>query len=999
MKLLMKRLMNIGSLSEQNRQRHQRCQSRPSGWNTGVNATIAVLGACCVLLVMLLTALLATTLLHAQAPAPAPTQAPAPASVGTGLITGTITDGESGDVLRGATVQLVGTKRGSIADVKGTYTVRGLAAGSYTLRFNYIGFKPKTVENIIVADGKTVTLAIVLESAVKKTEEVVVQAARINDNAAAMLAQRKNAAQVSDGIGEAEIKKLPDSDAGQALKRVPGVTLVEGKFVYVRGVSERYSNTTLNGATLSSTEPDKKAFAFDMFPAEFLQNATVAKSFTPDLSGNFAGGLVQLNTVDFPEKFFLKASLATTYNDNVTFRPDGFNTYDGGRTDWLGIDDGTRKLPENMPADRRGMDNLLRRAGDLNDEMGAATWIAAGKAFNSNVWQQRRMSAPLNTSVGLAFANVLRGEENEFGIMANLNYGNGYAVNTMTRGGIQSNGTLQFGGAGTQSSRSVNWGGLLNLAYKIGASSSLTFKNIYNRSSDDEVVELNATDNPQQRDRRFYSAQFVEKTMYSGQLGGEHTFSTLSNAVLDWKVGYSTSRRDEPDLRRLRYSSEIGRNEYTADIPRTPQGDGTVAGRFFSGLQDNLWTGAFNLQVPLDGGVKLKAGALMERRTRSFGARSFTIVQSRAILQDVDLDLDLSQSPSSLLVAGNFRGDGLGIAEDSKLSDAYSASEELNTGYVMGDVPFQLGGFDLRVIGGVRVEHSIQRLNSFETNGDLVSIAPAFTDFLPSLHLVFKATNDMNIRASATRTLARPSLREFAPFAFFDFQSQSRVQGNPNLIRALINNYDLRYEWFVAPGEVFAVSAFYKTFENAIEETIQPGSVIARTFANARGIASNYGVEVELRKSFGFVAPELEPLMFSSNLSLVNSNITVTQGSLTDSRQMWGQSPYSLNLGLFYTAPVLNTSFNVGYNRIGSRIVQVAQLGLYEVRSGQSPHVFELPRDVVDVSVMQPIGALELKLVVRDIFNQPLVWEQLGTRIATNIRGRSLTFGVSYRFE
>jgi hypothetical protein len=923
----------------------------------------------------------------------------ATAQAGGGIITGKITEAETGDVLRGATVQVIGTKKGAIVDVKGTYIIKGVPAGTYSLRFNYIGFKAKTVEGVEVKDGQTANIVVSLESAVKKTEEVVVEVKRLNDNASAMLAQRKNAAQVSDGIGEAEIKKLPDSDAGQALRRVPGVTLSEGKFVYVRGVSERYNNTTLNGTALSSTEPDKKAFAFDIFPAEFLQNANVAKSFTADLPGNFTGGLVQLNTIDFPEKFLLKASISTTYNDNVTFRSQGFSTYEGGRTDWLGIDDGARKLPATVPSTRRGMDELLKRAGDLNDDTGAATWIELGKSFNGNLWRQQSINAPVNTGFGLAFANLFRFDDDEFGVVANVNYGNSYMVNTMTRGGIQSNGQLQFAGNGAQANRSVSWGGLLNLAYKIGSTTSITFKNIFNRASDDEVVTLDATDNPQQRDRRYYSAQFVEKTLYSGQLGGEHTLGFVNNAVLDWKVGYSSSRRDEPDFRRLRYSSEIGRNQYNADIPRTPQGDGSVAGRFYSGLQDDLWTGGFNIQVPFEGGLKLKLGALLERRTRSFSARSFTIIQARTIIPEVDLDLNLSQSPSTLLSSENFRGDGLGMSEDSKLSDTYSASEDLNAGYAMADFPLQLGGLDFRIIGGVRVENNVQRLNSFETNNSPISIAPTFTDLLPSLHIVYKATNDMNVRASATRTLARPSLREFAPFGFFDFQSQSRVQGNPNLIRSLVNNYDLRYEWFIAPGEVLAVSGFFKTFENAIEETIIPGSVIARTFSNAQGIATNYGLEFEFRKSLGFLTPDLQTLVFSSNVAIINSNITVTQGSLKDTRAMWGQSPYSINLGLFYTMPVLNTSINVGYNRIGSRIVQVAQLGQYEVKAGQSPHVFELPRDVVDLSFIQPFGALEVKLLFRDLLNQQLAWEQLGTRIASNIRGRAITLGVSYKFE
>lgn len=932
----------------------------------------------------------------------AQTSPTAPATAAVGTISGRVSDAEGGEILRGATVQVLDTKKGAYSDVKGTYSIKGVPAGKYSLKFNFIGFTSKTVSDVEVKAGETTQLNVVLQSAVKKTEEVVVTVKRINDNAAAALAQRKNAAQVSDGITEAEIKKLPDADAGQALKRVPGVTLVGDKFVYVRGVSERYSNTTLNGAALTSTEPDKKAFAFDMFPAEFLQNANVAKSFTPDLPGNFAGGLVQLNTIDFPERFLLKASLSSSYNDNVTFQANRFSTYEGGSRDWLAIDDGTRALPASAPANRRATDALLARAGNPNDANGAADWVELGKAFNSNVWKQRQISAPVNAGIGLAFAApITLGDNEELGIVANLNYNNSHNINTVSRNGILSNGQLQFETNGLQTTQSAGWGGLLNFAVKFGGSSSITFKNIYNRSMDNEVVALDGQDVGQNRDRRYYSAQFVEKTLYSGQLGGEHTFAALGNSLLDWRVGYSSSRRDEPDFRRLRYSRTLGNtNEpFRADIPATQQGDGTVAGRFYSGLTDDLLTGGFNLTLPFENNIKLKTGYLFERRDRTFAARSLTIILARAILSDVPTDLDLTQAPGALLSSENFRGDGLGISEDSKTSDTYTADETLHAGYVMGDVPFQIGDLEFRAIGGVRVESNVQRLNSFSDQGTPIQRSPSFVDILPSAHLVWKLTKDANIRISATRTLSRPSLREFAPFAFFDFQSQSRVAGNPNLIRSLINNFDLRYELFMAPGEVFAVSGFYKTFENAIEETIQPGSVIARTFTNAQGIASNYGVEVEIRKSFGFVAPALESLSFNGNVALINSSLTISQGSVSETRQMWGQSPYSINAGLSYTIPDVGTSFNVGYNRFGARIVQVAQLGVYELRNGASPHVFELPRDVVDISVMQSFGGLDIKFLVRDLLNQQLVWEQIGTRIATNLRGRTFTLGLSYRFQ
>ncbi|HBB25006.1 MAG TPA: TonB-dependent receptor, partial [Bacteroidetes bacterium] len=241
-----------------------------------------------------------------------------------GSIEGKVTDASTGEALRQASISVVDTKRGGYSDTKGAFKIKNLVPGTYSLRVTYVGYEPRIVEGVVVNPDAVTTVSVLVSATSRAGKEVVVAAAKINDNAAAMLIERKNASQVSDGVGREEMSKLPDSDAGQALKRVSGVTLLDGKYVYVRGVSDRYSNTTLNGAALTSTEPDRKAFAFDMFPTDLLENANVVKSFTPDLPGNFAGGLVQLNTVDFPSSKGLKVSASQGFNDFVTFKDNAF---------------------------------------------------------------------------------------------------------------------------------------------------------------------------------------------------------------------------------------------------------------------------------------------------------------------------------------------------------------------------------------------------------------------------------------------------------------------------------------------------------------------------------------------------------------------------------------------------------------------------------------------------------------------------------------------------
>ena len=919
------------------------------------------------------------------------------------IISGKITDGSTGDIMRSVTVELLtkdkqSTKKGAYSDVTGKYTIKKVQQGVYSLRFRYVGYETKLIENIEVPTGKNITVNVTLSPETKKADEVVVTARANKESKEAILAQRKNSAQVSDGVGQEEIAKLPDGDAGQALKRITGVTVVGDKFVYVRGVSERYNNTTLNGAALTSTEPDKKAFAFDMFPSEFLQSANVIKSFTPDMPGNFAGGLVQLNTIDFPQGFAFKVGLSSAYNDNVSLKGGAFQTYAGGATDWLASDDGTRALVSGMPSTSTELDNLIRRAGNPEADNGAAAreWIALGRSFNSGVWKQDAIAAALNTGTSISYSNLFDIADNDFGIIASANYSNGYTINQIGRAGLSGAGNEQYNYAGSVSTRSMGWGGLFNMAYKLGGHSTLSFKNIYNQSADDEVVLLQGNDYNQDRERRFYSAQFVEKSLYSGQVAGQHNLP--GDILTEWNGGFSRSTRNEPDLRRLRYSRQNSNELFSADVPsETAKGDGTVAGRFFSDLIDNAYTAGLNITIPVST-MKIKTGALLERRDREFGARSFTIIQSKSVFPDVDPEgINLTASPDKLFDSTNFRANGLGIAEDSKKSDQYGAEEQLNAGYAMVDMPFSVGDEQFRIITGVRVENNTQRLPAVYTgDNQLISIERNTTDILPALNLIWKTSENTNVRVSGSQTLTRPNLREFAPFAFFDFQRQARVQGNTDLQRALIWNFDARYEYFPRPGEVLSVSTFYKSFENAIEETILPSSGNpVFSFQNAAGTALTYGIELEVRKQLGFITEDLENLGASLNVSLISSEVNVRQGNINDTRPMWGQSPYSVNLGLFYQHPDIGTQVNLGYNRSGERIIQVGLLGSYDFAN---PHVYEQPRDVVDISVSQPIIAgLEARMVIRDVLNQELIWLQGGRNVASNLRGRTLNFSIGFK--
>lgn len=930
-----------------------------------------------------------------------------------GSITGKVTDAETGEGLRSATISVVEAKKGAYSDTKGAYTVKKLPNGTYTVKFSYVGYDSKTIEKVVIDGTKPVVLNVVLGITKTSGKEVVVEANRINDNAAALLSQRKNATQVSDGIGREEISKLPDSDAGQALKRVSGVTLVEGKYVFVRGTSDRYSNTTLNGSSITSTEPDKKSFAFDMFPSELLESANIVKSFTPDLPGNFAGGLVQLNTIDFPQGQSIKLSGSQGFNDYVTFKGNGYLNTKGGSGDAFAFGSSDRAIPSAFPQTRAEMNTLKSEINqglaDPNNPTGQAAIArmnSIGREFNNQLWETNSQTATPAGSLSLTYTDVVAvGEVDQLGIVASANYGTSFQNNSLVRAGVLSNLTDKlFEFKGVSSSQSTSWGGLFNIAYRIGSASTISFKNAYNRSADIDNVDIYGENFAQGQVRRLFSFQYVEKQLYSGTLAGEHTIESFNNALLEWKAAYSNSKRDEPDFRRLQFLRQATDSGAPLDaaFDLAPQGSGSQAGRFYSNLNDDALSYILNFQLPVTTEIKVKVGGLLENRSRTFAARSVTIVQGQN--NDITNELRIKDSVytpdlSAFFADSNYdvTKDRLSYSEDSKLSDRYDAQENLVAAYAMIDMPFNLG-VDMRFIGGARIEKNIQKLNSFNVTNSAVNVNQEILDVLPALNLVIKPTESMNIRASVSQTLARPGLREFAPFQFYDFQQQATVQGNPELKRALIQNFDLRWEYFPGAGEVISVGGFYKKFTNAIEETLFPQqSEIVRSYANAQGDANNLGVEFEIRKSLGFIDTFMEQFVVSINASLISSSIIVDQAGVRDERSMWGQSPYTVNLGLFYTNPDSRTQVTLGYNRNGKRIIQVGLIGFYQ---GDSPHVYELPRDVIDFSVVQPLGSnLEFKLAVRDLLNQPLRWEQSGQLIQSNIRGMNVSLGFGFKLN
>jgi len=888
-----------------------------------------------------------------------------------GQISGRVSDTKTGDALIGANVGLVEMATGAAADLEGNYTIRNVPPGTYTLRFTYISYATKIVNGVVVEAGKTTALDVILQEAAIQGKEVVVEASLITSTENAVLQQQRKAATIGDGVAAEQIKRSPDATSGDALRRVTGVAIVDNKFIYVRGTSERYSNALVNGAQLSSTEPDKKAYAFDTLPSNLLENTVISKSFTPDLPGNFSGGLVQINTVEFPEDFSIRLGVSGAYNSMATAA--SFQSYEGGKYDYWGVDDGSRALPAAVNGKKVVSSNYSK--GELQN---------IARSFR-NIWSPKTSKAPLNSSYTVSIGDGTQLFGNSFGYIAAFSYRNSYDRVELERNDFNFDASPQYEFNGEQHRFSTLWGGLMNMSYKLGDFHKLSLKNLYNRSGDDEVVTFSGNNYDYGAEWQNTGLRFVSRATYSGQLMGEHAFPSVFGLKWDWRASYSVSEREEPDYRRVIYAREINSADpFVANISFVP--NPSSGGRFFANMNDDIRSLATDFSVPIATG-KIKLGGMHQRSERDFTARNFafkTTAQTNSTF--------LYSALEDLFVEEHLGDRGFVIDEITNKSDKYDANEKLSAGYLMFDLPFQIWQKNLRMIAGVRVESNEQKLNSFDLQDRPVAVKVKNTDVLPAMNLTYSFSDAANLRAAYSRTVSRPEFRELAPFAFYDFSTLSVIYGNPELRRALVTNYDLRFEVFPSVGEIFSASVFYKNFDDAIEEVIVPTTELTRSFGNAER-AKNFGFELEARKSLDFVSKKLANFSATGNYTWVDSKVNVAASNSAigkKNRRLQGQSPYMINFGMLYNNFNFGTSVSVLYNRFGERIAQVGSL--YDA------DIVEQPRDLFDVTLTQNFATrYEIKISAKDIWGKEQVFVQDGRKVKGNLKGSTYSVGLSVK--
>ena len=863
-----------------------------------------------------------------------------------GRIEGKVTDAVSGSKLSSVSIQVVETNQTTAADIDGRFSISVDGGKKYTVKFSAVGYKAKTVEDVEVIAAKTTTLDVTLNNASKTEVGVEVRSSAKKESVNAMISLQKNTAVVAQVISAEAIRRSPDKNTGEILKRVPGASVQEGKFLVVRGLSDRYNQAMLNGILLSSTEPDRKTFSFDIFPSAMIDNIVMNKTFIPELPAEWAGGLIQVQTKDVPSASFFNIQIGTGFNSNTIGK--NFLQSQGGKLDFLGLEDGTRALPSSLP---------LRYAFS---QLSSSDKTQFGKQFR-NSWAPISGQAPINSSFQLNGGGVTRIFSKKVAGIFALTYNNSNRRMAFDNRFIaNNNGDVELLYNNTKFSRDVLAGALANVTLQLNNNNRISFKNLINVNTTDFVID--------RYDGRDYIISgggigdrvsateigFKQNTFFNTQVVGEHNLSK-SSIRIKWYGGFNILDQHVPDQRRLFYTQE-GTDPSAPYYALLGLGAGQKSGSiFYSSLNDYIYNAGGDVSKSFDWkGNKhtIKAGYLFQVKDRLFDSRPFFINAASNSLKQLSAD--------KIFAAENFGSGNDKVQFDEIGGNAfrYLANTIMNAAFVQFDNPL---GDKFRLVWGVRFESFDQLVGSVRKS-DPRFVNTLVKDFLPGLNLTYKPSAKSNIRFAASQTLVRPEFRELSPFAFYDFELGAQVVGNKAAQRTKISNIDLRYEVYPRPGELLTVGAFFKYFNKPIEYYFNRTGPGTNTFNILNtDKATAIGAELEFRKKLDF-SNVLKNFTITGNFSYIYSRVKDATGSVN--RPLQGQSPYLINFGLQYDLEKSGFTSTLLFNQIGRRI--------FFVGSEAVSDIWENPRPLLDLQLAKKIFKKkgEVRLNISDLINK-----------------------------
>lgn len=873
-----------------------------------------------------------------------------------GSIKGVIIDGVSKESIIGANITVENTDSGAISDFDGFFVIRSLSPGTYDLKVSSIGYEPRLIKDVEV-NTETVEVNVVLNEATELLNEVVITSYRQTNTEAAVLLEVKSAKQVISGVSSQQIAKSQDNNAAQAMQRVPGVTIVENRFVMIRGLSERYNNVMINNVVAPSTEVDKRTFSFDMINSGALDRMMIYKSGSADMPGDFSGGVIKLFTVEDVNESYTTVSLGVGYRMGTTFN-ENFQSRQSP-TDFLGFDNGFRQLPSDFPSTSE-LANSPRNSEIRQD---------AARSLPNNFDPTKSMFSP-DYSVGFDIGrNYTFRNGQKLSMINSISYSksNQYFERDFWRYFEWEDRSkpilVRFEYMDDTYQEDVQVSALSNWTYRINSRNKIKFKNLFNQIGENQTIIRNGFDYIQRPndDLRNYLLGFRSRSIYTGQLQGDHDIGNSSHVT--WVAGYSFLRENEPDLRRFRTYRPFDQSDQNFIMQLPPSSNLFETGRYYGELFEYSVNQGLDYSTKSDRfieGLEFKAGYYIDFRDRAFDSRYMSYLYPGFFDQNVLRELErlpLSEifSPENISTR-----EGFVIEEGTRPIDSYTATNFLTAGYASVDLPLSF----MNITMGMRSEYNIQTMTSRDDFGDIEVFNPILS-ILPFFNAGLVTSSKSTVRLAYGRTVNRPEFRELAPFLFYDYQLEAGRVGNPDLETAVIDNVDIRYEYYPRPGETISFGLFYKYFANPIENrTIITTESPQFTFINA-DYAQNYGAELEVRKSLKGVTASafLDRFSINMNASLIFSEVDLGETAVAQDRvrPLQGQSPYIINCALYYETES-RLSVAVVYNRFGSRI--------YSVGDVLFPTIFELPRNSMDISISKRVNdKVTYKLGIQDVFN------------------------------
>ncbi|MCD6023700.1 MAG: TonB-dependent receptor [Fibrobacteria bacterium] len=920
---------------------------------------------------------------------------------GQGSISGKVVSEARGTPVPDVRVIVAGRNLSATTDADGRFGFPGLPPGAYSLFLYHASFAPLTADSLRVRAGNDVSRRLALPDKAVQGEAVRITGSATQASDAGMLFARKNSPAVSDGISAEQISKSPDADAAAALKRVTGISIAGDGLVYVRGLGERYVNMQLNGMTVSSPNPEKRVVPLDVFPTRLLENLNVSKTFTADQPAEFAGGSLHLRTKDYPDKRLIEFSTGVGYEPGAT--GDDYLTYNGGRLDWLGMDDGTRKLPGIFPDQRFDNRSEILGATQAEREQRQREMLAS----LPNIWTPYLSKAPVNQSYGLSLGNKIPlGGERVFGWLLGGNYSAKWGADEEFIGliGLDGQNNAVYSDRYTKQigTETIQWGLLGTATLQDGARHKLRFNFMANRDWEDEVTKVETFRETDSESSLVFEIAAAQQTLTNYQIEGSHRLAE-DGTRLDWIVAYTGASRWEPD-RRL--------SKYFADDPSDPDYDPAFPWRAIPalGLRDRYWFdlrergvgGKVDLEKPLDWGwfsegSKARAGVFAFGKHRDFDVRRLSYVEGSATG-----DSPFKHGPLEDFL-GTFDGSldsGYISNTDENEKDDYAVDDLQMAAHAQADWVISPAW---RAIAGLRLQYASVQGESFAQDGTLSPPEDSIKQcgangrcrlpfgyeqaaLLPAASLVYALTARQNARVSWTRTFSFPEYREMAPLLFFSYQEALEVYGNVRLRPTDIQNYDFRWEWFPSASELLALSLFYKHFDHPVETRItQSGSNNRALFLNAPS-ADLYGIETEIRAGLARFHDYLAPFEVVGNFTWIRSEVKGERA-----RPMQGQSPYLVNAILFFEPSKDKTQMSLLYNKFGRRLSKVGVLPF--------PDVYEESRESLEFSYSQRVyKSAKMKFTAKNLTNAELVQTQGGLVIRRAKPGPVYSLGATYAF-